>query len=161
MELLGPCHPKPIPTEAEKQELINAAQGAAEAVVAAGKARAKSIELVSAALGNNNGHNAANLAVAEKYVTAFQELARTNNTLILPSNSGDVTSMVAQVRQVKNASQISLIDFYSFHQAMSIYSNLQKNDQPQHGSKSESSSSPLDPIVESPRELPGEPIQKS
>ena len=37
------------------------------------------------------------MAVAEKYVTAFQSLARTNNTLILPANTGDVSSMVAQV----------------------------------------------------------------
>lgn len=65
--------------------------------MAAGKARAQSIELVAAALGQSNGHNAASLAVAEKYVSAFQELARTNNTLILPANTGDVTSMVAQV----------------------------------------------------------------
>ena len=85
-------------SEAEKQELINAAQGAAEAVIAAGKARAKSIELVSGALDRDNGHNAANLAVAEKYVSAFSELAKTNNTLILPSNTGDVSSMVAQVK---------------------------------------------------------------
>ena len=85
------------PTEAEKMELINNAAGAAEAVVAAGRARAQSIELVAKALSDVNGQNAASLAVAEKYVSAFQELARTNNTLILPANTGDVTSMVAQV----------------------------------------------------------------
>ena len=84
-------------TEAERQELINAAQGSAEAVIAAGRARAKSIEMVSEALAAENGHNAAGLAVAEKYVTAFQELARTNNTLILPANTGDVSGMVGQV----------------------------------------------------------------
>ena len=99
-----------LQSEAEKQELINAAQGAAEAVIAAGRARAKSIEVVSAALNSRDGHghDAAALAVAEKYVTAFQELARTNNTLILPSNTGDVSSMVAQ--------------------AMTIYGSLKKND---------------------------------
>ncbi len=79
-------------------ELINAAAGAAEAVVAAGKARAQSIELVAKSLCDVNGQNAASLAVAEKYVSAFQELARTNNTLILPANTGDVSSMVAQVK---------------------------------------------------------------
>ena len=41
------------------------------------------------------------LAVAEKYVSAFQELARTNNTLILPANTGDVSGMVGQVRRAK------------------------------------------------------------
>ena len=42
-------------TEAEKMELINAAAGAAEAVVAAGKARAQSIELIAKALCDVNG----------------------------------------------------------------------------------------------------------
>ena len=87
-------------SEAEKQELINEALGQAEAVVAAGKARAQSIELVSQALCGENGQNAAALAVAEKYVGAFGELAKTNNTLILPANTGDVSSMVAQVNYV-------------------------------------------------------------
>ena len=36
--------------EAEKQQLINEAMGAAEAVVAAGKARAQSIEMVRSSL---------------------------------------------------------------------------------------------------------------
>merc|ERR1711936_853657 len=93
---------KILESEAEKQQLINEAVGAAEAVVAAGKARAESIEMVSKALGQANGSNAASLAVAEKYVSAFQELARTNNTLILPSNTGDVSSMVAQAMGIYN-----------------------------------------------------------
>ena len=84
-------------SEAEKQQLINEALGQAEAVIAAGRARAQSIELVSKALTGENGQNAAALAVAEKYVGAFGELARTNNTLILPANTGDVSGMVAQV----------------------------------------------------------------
>ena len=36
-----------LASEAEKQELINAADGSAAAVVAAGEARAKSIEIVA------------------------------------------------------------------------------------------------------------------
>jgi hypothetical protein len=76
-------------------------------VVAAGRARAQSIEMVSKALGEVNGSNAAALAVAEKYVTAFQSLARTNNTLILPANTGDVSSMVAQVRIWPNKTEKS------------------------------------------------------
>merc|ERR1711997_1333885 len=94
---------KILESEAEKQQLINEAVGAAEAVVAAGKARAESIEMVSKALGQTNGSNAASLAVAEKYVTAFQSLARTNNTLILPANTGDVSSMVAQALGIYNS----------------------------------------------------------
>merc|ERR1719188_1900790 len=89
-----------LASEAEKLQLINSAEGAAQAVIAAGRARAESIRLVSESLGKSNGQNAANLAVAEQYVEAFQQLARTNNTLILPANTGDVTSMVAQAMTI-------------------------------------------------------------
>ena len=45
-----------------------------------------------------HGLNAVGMNVAEQYVTAFSNLAKTSNTVILPSNAGDVSSMVAQVR---------------------------------------------------------------
>ena len=66
-------------------------------MIAAGKARAESLSIVAKALNEEKGPNAASLAVAESYVSAFENLARTNNTLILPANTGDVSSMVAQV----------------------------------------------------------------
>lgn len=47
-----------------------------------------------------HGSKAASLSVAEQYVQAFSQLAKTNNTLILPEKTGDVSSMVAQVRQI-------------------------------------------------------------
>ena len=42
--------------------------------------------------------NAASLGIAEQYVQAFSQLAKTSNTLLLPEKTGDVSSMVAQVR---------------------------------------------------------------
>lgn len=47
---------------------------------------------------HQNGNAAASLTVAEQYVNAFSKLAKDSNTILLPSNPGDVTSMVAQVR---------------------------------------------------------------
>lgn len=44
-----------------------------------------------------DGKEAASLTVAEQYVEAFHNLAKTNNTLILPSNVGDISSAVAHV----------------------------------------------------------------
>ena len=41
--------------------------------------------------------NAVGMNVAEQYVAAFSNLAKTSNTVILPSNAGDVSSMVTQV----------------------------------------------------------------
>lgn len=44
-----------------------------------------------------NGNAAASLSVAEQYVSAFSNLAKQTNTIILPSNTGDISSMVTQV----------------------------------------------------------------
>ena len=43
------------------------------------------------------GGNAASLNVAEQYVSAFSNLAKSGNTILLPSNTGDISSMVGQV----------------------------------------------------------------
>jgi len=85
-----------LASEGEKQEIINQAVGEAEGLIARAEARAKSLEVLSSALENKNGMNAASLNIAELYVNAFQQLAKTNNTLILPANASDVTSMVGQ-----------------------------------------------------------------
>lgn len=44
--------------------------------------------------------NAANLKVAELYIQAFGELAKTNNTLIVPSTVSDISGMVASAMTV-------------------------------------------------------------
>merc|ERR1712098_42582 len=89
-----------LESEAEKTQLINSAAGAAQAVIVAGEARAKSITAVAEALGSDKGSAAASLAVAENYVTAFGQLAKSSNTLLLPSNAGDVTGMVTQAMSI-------------------------------------------------------------
>lgn len=83
--------------EAEQQEQINKANGEAAALLAVAEARAGSLRFVASALRENYGGNAASLSIAEQYVQAFNKLARTNNTLILPANAGDVSNLVAQV----------------------------------------------------------------
>lgn len=66
-------------------------------MLAIAEARAKGLRTVASSLGIQEGKDAAGLYVAEQYVKAFHNLAKTNNTLILPSNVGDVPSLVAQV----------------------------------------------------------------
>ncbi|XP_076335023.1 peptidylglycine alpha-hydroxylating monooxygenase-like isoform X2 [Tachypleus tridentatus] len=44
-----------------------------------------------------HGMDAASLVIAEKYINAFNILAKTRNTLLLPINIGDISSMVIQV----------------------------------------------------------------
>lgn len=43
------------------------------------------------------GDSAASLTVAEQYVSAFSNLAKESNTVLLPTNTGDISGMVTQV----------------------------------------------------------------
>ncbi|XP_012275789.1 stomatin-like protein 2, mitochondrial [Orussus abietinus] len=89
-----------LASEAEKQEQINKASGEAAAMLAVAEARAKGLQVISSSLGLRDGKNAAALSIAEQYVQAFNKLAKTNNTLILPSNAGDVPNFVTQAMSI-------------------------------------------------------------
>ncbi|XP_071442512.1 stomatin-like protein stl-1 [Hetaerina americana] len=94
-----------LASEAEKQEQINKANGEATAILAVAEARARGLEMVGKSLKNMDGKNAAALSVAEQYVQAFKNLAKTNNTILLPSNAGDITGAVTQAMTIyKNLS---------------------------------------------------------
>lgn len=69
-------------------------------MIAVAEARATGLNIVAKSLSQNHGPNAASLTVAEQYVNAFNKLARTNNTLILPSNVGDISSLVGQAMSI-------------------------------------------------------------
>ncbi|XP_065262249.1 stomatin-like protein 2, mitochondrial [Emys orbicularis] len=92
-----------LASEAEKAEQINKAAGEANAMLAKAKAKAEAIRLLADALTQQNGNAAASLAVAEQYVSAFSKLAKDSNTILLPSNTGDVTSMVTQALGIYGA----------------------------------------------------------
>lgn len=80
----------------EVNPLINLIIGEASAIKQVAVAKAEALQKVGQSL-TNSGRDAAALSVAEQYVKAFGELAKTNNTLILPKDAGDVSSFVAQV----------------------------------------------------------------
>ncbi|XP_077672714.1 stomatin-like protein 2, mitochondrial isoform X2 [Eretmochelys imbricata] len=92
-----------LASEAERAEQINKAAGEANAMLAKAKAKAEAIRLLADALTQQNGNAAASLAVAEQYVSAFSQLAKDSNTILLPSNTGDVTSMVTQALGIYSA----------------------------------------------------------
>jgi regulator of protease activity HflC (stomatin/prohibitin superfamily) len=82
-------------SEGEKQAEINNAQGQAAAILAIAEANASAIRQVAQAINEPGGTSAVNLKVAEEYITAFGNLARTNNTLIIPSNLADIAGLIA------------------------------------------------------------------
>jgi len=89
-----------LESEGERESQINRATGEANAILAKANARAEAIERISSALSQKSGERAASLSVAEQYIQAFSKLAKTTNTVVLPANVGDASSMVAQAMAV-------------------------------------------------------------
>ncbi|GAB4470069.1 MAG: stomatin-like protein [Burkholderiaceae bacterium] len=87
-------------SEGDKQAAINNAQGEAAAVLAIAEATAEAIRKVAQAIGAPGGMEAVNLKVAEKYVEAFAALARTNNTLIVPANLADLSTLIGSAMAI-------------------------------------------------------------
>jgi regulator of protease activity HflC (stomatin/prohibitin superfamily) len=82
-------------SEGEKQAEINKAQGEAAAILAVAEATAGAIRQVASAIQSPGGEQAVQLKVAEKAVEAFAQLAQKNNTMIVPSGMGEVSTLVA------------------------------------------------------------------
>lgn len=87
-------------SEGEKQAAINRATGEAEALRLVAHANAEAIAAVASAIAHQNGIEAVNLKVAEQYVSAFANLAKTNNTMLLPTNAADIAGLVATATSV-------------------------------------------------------------
>ncbi|GAB3411636.1 paraslipin [Massilia agilis] len=90
-------------SEGEKQSAINRAQGEAAAIVALADASATALRQVGAAIREPGGADAVNLRVAEEYVNAFGNLAKTNNSIIVPANMGDMSTLIASAMQIVKA----------------------------------------------------------
>jgi len=90
-------------SEGEKQAEINRAQGEATAIVALAEASASALRQVGAAIASPGGMDAVSLRVAERYVDAFANLAKTNNTLIVPGNLGEMSTLIASAMQIAKA----------------------------------------------------------
>src|SRR6478672_2659981 len=73
-------------SEGEKQAAINRAQGQAAAIIAIAQATADALRQTASAIREPGGADAVNLKVAEQYVSAFANLAKTNNSLVVPAD---------------------------------------------------------------------------
>ncbi|THC41981.1 SPFH domain-containing protein [Massilia sp. Mn16-1_5] len=87
-------------SEGERQAAINRAQGEANAIVALAEASATALRQVGAAIREPGGEDAMNLRVAEHYVDAFGNLAKTNNSIIVPANLGEMSGLIASALQI-------------------------------------------------------------
>jgi len=96
-------------SEGEKQAAINTAQGEAAAILAVADANAQAIAKIGHAIRSEGGVEAVNLKVAEEYVAAFGNLAKQGNTLIVPGNLGEMSSMIASALQIVKAQGVEKV----------------------------------------------------
>jgi regulator of protease activity HflC (stomatin/prohibitin superfamily) len=92
-------------SEGEKQAEINRAEGQAAALTAVAAATAAALERIAVAVQRPGGMDAVNLRVAEQYVQAFGEIAKQGNTLIVPANLADMSSLIAGAMSVVRGAQ--------------------------------------------------------
>lgn len=87
-------------SEGEKQAEINKALGEAAAITAVADATADAIRKIASAIEQPGGSDAVQLKVAEKAIDAYGELAKTNNTMIVPGNMTEVSGLIATAMAV-------------------------------------------------------------
>jgi regulator of protease activity HflC (stomatin/prohibitin superfamily) len=87
-------------SEGEKQAEINKAQGEAAAITAVADATAGAIRTIAASIEQPGGADAVQLKVAERAIDAYGELAKVNNTMIVPGNMTEVAGLIATAMAV-------------------------------------------------------------
>ena len=92
-------------SEAAKQQQINEAEGEAAAILAVATATANGLSEVGAALVGAGGNEAMQLRVAQQYIGEFGELAKAGNTLVVPANLADLSSMIALATNIARDKQ--------------------------------------------------------
>ena len=91
-------------SEGEKMKRINEAEGRAREIELVATATAEGIRKIAESIKAPGGEEAVNLRVAEQYIKEFGNLAKKNNTVIIPSNLSDIGSMVASVTSLLKSS---------------------------------------------------------
>jgi regulator of protease activity HflC (stomatin/prohibitin superfamily) len=91
-------------SEGEKMRRINEAEGRAKEIELVANATAEGIRKIAEAIQEPGGGDAVNLRVAEQYIKEFGKLAKENNTVIIPSDLGNIAGMVASVTSLIKSS---------------------------------------------------------
>ncbi len=93
-------------SEAMMTDQINKSKGEAEGILLVANATAESISVIASTISQNGGKDAVGLRIAERYIDAFKELAKTNNTMIVPADVSNLSSMISQILGVYKQSKL-------------------------------------------------------
>lgn len=92
-------------SEGEKLKQINEAEGRAREIELIAEATAEGIRKIALAIKEPGGSEAVSLRIAEQYVKEFGNLAKTNNTMIIPAELANIGGAVAGLSEVLRVSQ--------------------------------------------------------
>ena len=90
-------------SEGQRQAEVNKALGEAAAITAVAEATSAAIRQIAAAIREPGGEQAVQLKVAERAVDAFGQLAKTNNTMIVPGNVTEVAALIGSAMALMKA----------------------------------------------------------
>jgi regulator of protease activity HflC (stomatin/prohibitin superfamily) len=87
-------------SEGERARRVNEAEGRAKEILLVAEAQAEGISKVAEALSGKGGLESVNMQLAQQYLKEFGNLAKTNNTMIIPSNLADVAGVLKSCANV-------------------------------------------------------------
>jgi len=87
-------------SEADKMRQINEAEGRAKEIELIAHATADGLRKIAAAIVEPGGKDAVSLRIAEQYVKEFGNLAKTNNTMIVPAELANIGGAVAGLAEI-------------------------------------------------------------
>jgi regulator of protease activity HflC (stomatin/prohibitin superfamily) len=82
-------------SEGERLKRENEAKGQATAILEVAKATAEGIRQIANAIGEPNGKEAVSLRIATDWIESFGKLAKSTNSMIIPTNVADMASVTA------------------------------------------------------------------
>jgi regulator of protease activity HflC (stomatin/prohibitin superfamily) len=101
-----------LQSEGQRDAAINAADGdkqqvikASEAIQSVAIATANGIKQIADAIKTPGGYEAMQLRLAEEYIKQFGQLAKSGNSMIIPANLSDVSSVIAMATSVFKQTQ--------------------------------------------------------
>lgn len=92
-------------SEGDKMRQINEAEGRAREIELIAIATAEGIRQIAEAINHPGGSEAVSLRVAEQYVKEFGNLAKTNNTMIVPAELANIGGAVAGLTEILKIAQ--------------------------------------------------------
>ena len=81
-------------SEGERARRINEAEGKAKEILLVAEAQATGITKVAEAINGKGGIESVNMQLAQQYLAQFGNLAKTNNTMIIPADLANVAGVI-------------------------------------------------------------------